>query len=175
MKRAGPTDTGCPVLRSLKHVGEGWSFLILRDALAGATRFDEFQRNLDIAPNILTSRLKSLVDSGLMEKRRYSERPPRDEYHLTARGRDFRPVVQALLAWGNQHFAPEGESVVIVNTETGEQAEPTMVDRRSGRPLSDPVFTNAAGPAANERIRRRYPAMAEFQLRQVSRGKGTDR
>jgi DNA-binding HxlR family transcriptional regulator len=162
MKRTGPIDTGCPVLRSLKHVGEVWSFLILRDALAGATRFDEFQRNLDIAPNILTSRLKSFVESGLMERRRYSERPPRDEYHLTQRGRDFKPVVQALLVFGNQHFAPEGESVVIVNCETGEQAEPMMIDRISGRPLSDPVFAQAAGPAAGERIRRRYPAMSQF-------------
>ncbi|MEN3148612.1 helix-turn-helix domain-containing protein [Neorhizobium sp. IRAMC:178] len=170
MKRAGPTDTGCPVLRSLKHVGEAWSILILRDALAGATRFDEFQRNLEIAPNILTNRLKSLVESGLMEKRRYCERPPRDEYHLTQRGRDFRAVVQALLTWGNQHLAPEGESVVIVNKETGEQAEPVMIDRRSGKPLSDPVFTNAAGPAANERIRRRYPSMNQFpQHREADR------
>ena len=170
MKRAGPEDTGCPVLRSLKHVGEAWSILILRDALAGATRFDEFQRNLDIAPNILTNRLKSLVESGLMEKRRYCERPPRDEYHLTQRGRDFRPVVQALLTWGNRHLAPEGESVVIVNKETGEQAEPMMIDRRSGKPLSDPVFTNAAGPAANERIRRRYPSMNQFpQHREADR------
>jgi len=55
MKRTGPTDSGCPVLRSLRHVGDAWSFLILRDALAGATRFDEFQRNLEIAPNILTN------------------------------------------------------------------------------------------------------------------------
>ncbi|WP_105430709.1 helix-turn-helix domain-containing protein [Neorhizobium sp. T6_25] len=170
MKRTGPIDTGCPVLRSLKHVGEVWSFLILRDALGGATRFDEFQRNLDIAPNILTSRLNSLVESGLMERWRYSERPPRDEYHLTQLGRDFKPVVQALLAFGNQHFAPEGESVVIVNRETGEQAEPVMIDRRSGKLLSDPVFTSAAGPAASERIRRRYPSMNELmQHREADR------
>jgi len=162
MKRTGPTDSGCPVLRSLRHVGDAWSFLILRDALAGATRFDEFQRNLEIAPNILTNRLTSLVESGLLERRRYCDRPPRDEYHLTQRGRDFRPVLQALLVWGNQHLAPEGESVVIVNRETGEQAEPVMVDRLSGRPLSDPVFTNASGPAAGDRIRRRYPSMDQF-------------
>ncbi len=162
MKRSGPVDTGCPVLRSLKHVGEAWTFLILRDALAGATRFDEFQRNLDIAPNILAGRLKALEESGLMERRRYCERPPRDEYHLTERGRDFRPVMQALLAWGNRNFAEEGESVVIVNRETGEKADPVMIDRCSGRPLSDPVFTNAAGPAATERIRRRYPSIDQF-------------
>ncbi|WP_117194858.1 winged helix-turn-helix transcriptional regulator [Rhizobium terrae] len=170
MKRKGPTDTGCPVLRSLKQVGDAWSFLILRDALGGSTRFDDFQRNLDIAPNILSGRLKALDEAGLMERRRYSDHPPRDEYHLTERGRDFRPIMQALLAWGNRHFAPEGESVVIVNRETGRQAEPVMIDRVSGRPLSDPVFAQAAGPAASERIRRRYPAISEFlQAREAGR------
>lgn len=162
MKRSGPADTGCPVLRSLKHVGDTWTFLILRDALAGATRFDEFQKNLDIAPNILSGRLRDMEEAGLIERRRYSEHPPRDEYHLTDSGRDFRPVMQAMLAWGNRHFAPEGESVVIVNRETGGRAEPVMIDRVSGRPLSDPVFAQAAGPAASERIRRRYPSMNQF-------------
>jgi len=166
MKRSGPVDTGCPVLRSLKYVGDTWTFLVLRDALGGATRFDEFQKNLDIAPNILSGRLKALEEGGLLERRRYSEHPPRDEYHLTESGRDFRSVMQAMLAWGNRHCAPEGESVVIVNRETGERAEPVMIDRMTGRPLSDPIFTQAAGPAAGERIRRRYPAMTQFPASQ---------
>ena len=70
--------------------------------------------------------------AGLLERRGYSERPPRDEYVLTERGRDFRPVLWALLAWGNRHFAPEGPSVVVVDSETGEQADPVLIDRRSG-------------------------------------------
>lgn len=146
----------CPIARSLERVGEWWSILILRDALNGLKRFDEFQQSLGIATNMLTRRLSALVEAGLLERRPYSERPLRHEYHLTERGRDFRPVVQALLAWGNRHFAPEGASVLIVNTETGEPAEPVLIDRLSGRPLSDPVFRNAAGPAASERIRARY-------------------
>src|SRR3979409_2152330 len=97
----------CPIARSLERVGEWWSILIMRDALYGLTRFDEFQKSLSIAPNILPRRIHPLVESGLLERHRYSERPPRDEYLLTARGRDFRPVIQALLAWGNRHFAPE--------------------------------------------------------------------
>lgn len=163
MKRTGPVDTGCPILRSLKYIGESWTILIIRDALAGTTRFDEFQKNLNVAPNILTARLKALVEGGLMERRRYSERPPRDDYHLTQRGNDFRAVLQAMLAWGNQHFAPEGHSVLIVNTETGEPADPIMVDGKTGRPLSDAIFAHASGPAANDRIRRRYPSIADFQ------------
>jgi hypothetical protein len=105
---------------------------------------------------MLARRLKSLVEAGLLERRRYSERPPRDEYVLTEVGRDFRPVLWALLAWGNRHFAPEGKSVVIVDSRTGEEAEPVLVDRKSGRPLVAPAFRSAAGPAADARTRRRY-------------------
>jgi DNA-binding HxlR family transcriptional regulator len=135
--------------------------LILRDAFHGLTRFDQFQKSLDIAPNMLTRRLNALVDSGLLERRRYSERPPRDEYVLTERGRDFRPVLWALLSWGNKHFAPEGKSVVIVDRETGAEADPVLVDRASGRPLSETAFRSAAGPAADERTRRRHEGAAE--------------
>ncbi len=146
----------CPIARSLERVGEWWSILILRDAFLGVTRFDQFQKSLEIAPNMLTRRLNGLVESGLLERRRYSEHPPRDEYVLTERGRDFRPVLWALLAWGNKHFAPEGPTVVIVNSATGEEAEPVLVDRVSGRPLTSPEFRSAPGPAATERTRRRH-------------------
>jgi DNA-binding HxlR family transcriptional regulator len=109
----------CPIARSLERVGERWSILIRRDAFHGLTRFDQFQTNLGIAPNILARRLKSLVEAGLLERRRYSDHPPREEYLLTDRGRDFRPVIWSLLAWGNKHFAPEGVSVQLVDSETG--------------------------------------------------------
>src|SRR5215210_462246 len=108
MRRKSFQKMHCPIARSLERVGEWWSILILRDALHGYTRFDQFQKSLEIAPNMLTRRLKGLVDAGLLERRRYCERPPRDEYLLTPRGRDFRPVIVALMAWGNKHFAPEG-------------------------------------------------------------------
>jgi DNA-binding HxlR family transcriptional regulator len=146
----------CPIARSLERVGEWWSILILRDASLGLTRFDQFQESLGIAPNILTRRLNTLVEAGLLERRRYRERPPRDEYVLTAAGRDFRPVLWALLAWGNKHFAPEGASVVIVDSQTGEEAEPLLVDRKSGRSLVAPAFRSAAGPAADARTRQRH-------------------
>ena len=151
----------CPIARSLERVGEWWSILILRDAFHGLSRFDEFQEDLGIAPNMLARRLKSLVEAGLLERRRYSERPPRDEYVLTQAGRDFRPVLWALLAWGNRHFAPEGPSVVIADSRTGEQADPVLVDRKSGRLLAEPNFRSAAGPAADARTRRRYDLAAK--------------
>src|SRR6202047_2552563 len=132
MQRKSFGSMPCPVARSLERVGEWWSMLILRDALHGFTRFDQFQKSLGIAPNMLTRRLNALVEAGLLERRRYSERPPRDEYVLTARGRDFRPVIVALLAFGNKHFAPEGASVLLVDARSGSEADPILVDRTTG-------------------------------------------
>jgi len=166
MRHKSFVNMQCPIARSLERVGEWWSILILRDAFHGLSRFDEFQESLGIAPNMLARRLKSLVEAGLLERRRYSERPPRDEYVLTQAGRDFRPVLWALIAWGNRHFAREGPSVVIADSRIGEQADPVLVDRKSGRLLVEPNFRSAAGPAADARTRRRYdlaakPATAE--------------
>ncbi|HUZ64912.1 MAG TPA: helix-turn-helix domain-containing protein [Acetobacteraceae bacterium] len=158
MRRKSFESLQCPIARSLERVGEWWSILILRDAFQGATRFEQFQKNLDIAPNMLTRRLAALVEAGLLERRRYSEHPPRDEYLLTERGRDFRPVLWALLAWGNKHFAPEGPSVVLVDRATGTPAEPVLVDRVSGQPMTPARFRTAAGPAADEGTRRRHGA-----------------
>ena len=101
MQRKSFADMTCPIARSLEHVGEWWSMLILRDAFGGTTRFDDFQRSLGIAPNMLTRRLAALVDAGLLERRPYSERPPRDEYVLTERGRDFKPVLTPLVGAGS--------------------------------------------------------------------------
>jgi DNA-binding HxlR family transcriptional regulator len=159
MQRKSFDKMPCPIARSLERVGEWWSMLIMRDALHGFTRFDEFQKSLGIAPNMLTRRLNALVEAGLLERRRYSEHPPRDEYVPTARGRDFRPVLIALMAWGNRHFAPEGASVQLIDTKSGTAVDPIMVDSATGRPIKDPDYRLAPGPAAPERTRRRYAAV----------------
>ena len=159
MHRAVLDASPCPVARSLACFGDPWSMLILRDACYGVTRFDEWERSLGIAPNILAGRLKALVGDGLLERHRYSERPPRYEYRLTEAGRDAQSVLFAMLAWGNRHLAPEGASVVVLDTETGKAAEPVMVDRKTGRLLSDPVFHIGAGPAAGKRVHQRVAAV----------------
>src|SRR5215475_4020672 len=156
MQRKSFGKMACPIARSLERVGEWWSILIIRDALHGFTRFDQFQKSLNIAPNMLTRRLGALVDAGLLERRRYSERPPRYEYILTEKGRDFRPVLIAMTAWGNRHFAPEGASVLLVDKNTRRAVDPVLVDRRSRRTLNERDFVFATGPAASERTRRRY-------------------
>jgi DNA-binding HxlR family transcriptional regulator len=162
MQRKNFAHMQCPVARSLERVGEWWSILILRDAVYGLKRFDEFQKSLDIAPNMLTRRLNALVKSGLLKRQRYSDKPPRYEYVLTDRGRDFRPVLIALLTWGNKHFAPEGPSVLLADQDTGAVAEPVMVDRVSGRPIPGPGFSVVPGPAASERMRERLARAAQI-------------
>jgi DNA-binding HxlR family transcriptional regulator len=156
----------CPIARGLDRVGEWWSILILRDAFHGITRFGQFQNSLGVAPNILSRRLTALVRSGLLERRRYCDRPRRHEYVLTELGRDFRPVLWALLAWGNKHFAPEGESVLLVDRATGLRANPTLVDGNSGKRLVEAAFRSIAGPAADAATRRRYadqPVIADLR------------
>ena len=155
----------CPIARSLERVGEWWSILILRDAFYGLTRFDEFRKSLGVAPNMLTRRLNALIEAGMLERRRYQDHPPRDEYLLTARGRDFHPVLLALLAWGNRQFAPEGASVQIARVNSGAPSgsvptdlvpvDPVIADRATGVPIEGPGFTLVPGPAADERLRRR--------------------
>ena len=161
MQRTSFEGLQCPIARSLECVGEWWSILILRDAFSGATRFDQFQKNLGIAPNMLSRRLSSLVETGMLERRRYQDRPPRDEYVLTGRGRDFRPVLWSLLAWGNRHLAPEGTSVLLVDRQTGAPVEPILVDRATGRELTAATARAVAGPAADTSTRNHYGATGQ--------------
>ncbi|UBO73009.1 winged helix-turn-helix transcriptional regulator [Aeromonas rivuli] len=155
MRRKNLSEQQCPIARSLEHVGEWWSLLIIRDAMHGLSRFDEFQKSLGVAPNILTRRLTALVEGGLMEKRCYSERPPRYQYLLTPRGQDLRSVLMALLAWGNTHFAPEGASIQLKDILTGELVEPMLVDRRTGQAISPSRHTLVPGPAASDGMKQR--------------------
>jgi len=168
MQRKSFGNMQCPIARSLERVGEWWSMLILRDAFYGLTRFDEFQKSLDIAPNILTRRLTALVEEGLLERRQYCDKPPRYEYHLTERGRDFRPVLLALLAWGNRHFAPEGKSVVLLDAESGLQADPILADSATGKPITEASHVVGVGPAATEAIVRRIQDAAERRARKAA-------
>jgi DNA-binding HxlR family transcriptional regulator len=121
----------CPIARSLQIVGDAWSVLILRDAFMGLTRFDQFRKSLGIAPTMLTSRLATMTEAGLLEKRRYMDRPPRDEYVLSSAGRDFLPVLIMLGAWGKKHRSG-GDLTRYVDAETGKEIVPIAVDLETG-------------------------------------------
>ncbi|WP_036526605.1 helix-turn-helix domain-containing protein [Nocardia sp. NRRL WC-3656] len=143
----------CPIALALNQVGEWWSILILRDATHGLTRFEQFQKSLGISPNSLSRRLGALVEAGLLERRRYNDRPPRDEYVLTEAGHAFRPVLIALYAWGNQYFPPAAPNVRLVDSESGLDVEPLLIDRSTGRPLDDEHSVFLPGPTADDRLR----------------------
>lgn len=160
MERKSFYNMQCPIARTLERVGEWWSILILRDALHGLTRFDQFQKSLDIAPNILTRRLNSLVEAGMLERRQYNERPPRFEYVPTDRGRDFRTILVALNVWGNKHFAPEGASVVLVDANTGKEVDLALVDRNTGHEINSREHALVPGPQADEATRERLELIA---------------
>ncbi len=103
----------CSIARALEVVGERWSLLIVRDALfAHVTHFNDFQHNLGLATNILKSRLDTLVAAGIMERRRYSQRPEQHEYLLTTKGRDLAPALVALTAWGDRWSSPDGPPIL---------------------------------------------------------------
>jgi DNA-binding HxlR family transcriptional regulator len=121
----------CPIARSLAFAGDAWTLLILRDAHAGLTRFDQFRKSLGIAPTILTRRLATLTEEGLLVKQRYSEHPPREEYLLTQAGIDFLPVLFIIGAWGRQHRGG-GKLVRFLDAETGSEIKAVAVDEVTG-------------------------------------------
>ncbi len=149
-------DRECPLSATLGIVGEWWTLLILHDAFDGFSRFDQFQKNLGISSSLLTSRLKRLVAGGVLERRQYQAKPARHEYMLTELGRSLRPVVVVLAGWGNARLAARERSMVLVDAQSGIEAEPVVVDRVSGRRVDGPDFVFTAGPAASKPFRERY-------------------
>jgi DNA-binding HxlR family transcriptional regulator len=95
----------CSIARALEIVGERWTLLIVRDAFLGMRRFDQFQQSLGIARNVLTDRLNRLVEEGILERVRYSERPERYEYRLTAKGRELNIALAGLRQWGDRYLS----------------------------------------------------------------------
>lgn len=125
MKRKSFAAMACPIARSLEVVGEWWTLLIIRDALVGSRRFEEF-RATGIADNILSSRLDLLVREGIFERRLYQEHPPRYEYLLTDKGRDLLPVIVALGAWGLKYTGATARAPWLIHTRCGSEVSPTF-------------------------------------------------
>ena len=159
MQPKSPSILECPVGRAVETVGEWWSILILRDAFQGSTRFDEFERNLGIAPNILSRRLSHLTKTGMFVRRRYNERPPRNEYVLTDKARDFFPVIATLLAWANKHLAPRGEAILLAHRDDRRPLDPVVVDAADMQPITLANAVVIAGPGASPCLMRRRLAL----------------
>jgi DNA-binding HxlR family transcriptional regulator len=147
----------CSIARALELVGERWTLLILRDAFLGVRRFDDFQRGLGVARNILNTRLQRLVEAGLLDRRPYQERPQRFEYVLTEKGLDLWPALVALMHWGDRHLAgKDGPPMLLRHRDCGGSVTGRATCARCGATLTahdvdatpGPGRTAAAEPAA---------------------------
>ena len=155
-------DFNCSVARPLSFLGERWSLLVLRDLFLGRHRFDEFQESLGIATNVLSARLATLTEEGIVERRRYSEHPERFKYVLTEKGRDLQPVLRALLAWGDRHTTgPAGPPLETVHDGCGHAfpAGPTCAE--CGEPVDTRNIHSRPGPGATDEQRARHARTRE--------------
>lgn len=149
MRRKSYADMNCSVARTLEIVGDPWTLLIVRDALWGYRRFNEFQERLGIPRNTLTDRLASLVQAGVLDKEVYQSNPDRFEYLLTAKGNALRPIIITLMQWGDEWSSIAEPPVRLIDRETGTTLDPVLIDRSSGRPLDDINMRAVGDPTEN--------------------------
>ncbi|WP_410594467.1 winged helix-turn-helix transcriptional regulator [Amycolatopsis sp. lyj-23] len=130
-------DAACPIARAADVLGEPWTLLILRNATAGTTRFEDFRAQLGIADNVLTTRLAKLVDRGLLTKLPYRDGGrTRHEYRLTQAGSDALPVLHALGTWGHNHTASDAEPTTLIHTRCDQATAPGAKCDACGKPLA---------------------------------------
>ncbi|MEO1245484.1 MAG: helix-turn-helix domain-containing protein [Pseudomonadota bacterium] len=170
MERKSFSSKPCSIARSLDVLGDWWNPLIIRECLYGVHRFDEFQRWLGIGRNILTRRLRQLVEQGLLEKRMYQEKPKRYEYHLTDKGYDSALVLLAMIPFGDRWYSERGKPPIqLYDRRTGKRVRPVLVDRDSGEPIDTRQVYAGPGksfPAEREIRRERF---VEFYARRAAR------
>lgn len=150
----------CPIARSMAVLGERWAILLMREAYYGSKRFDDFQRQLGIAPNILSARLKTLVEHGVLQ-RVPCEGSARHEYRLTEKGRDFFPAFVTLKAWADRWMCdPRGPQTLLIDGRTGSEIAPPRLTRADGSTITVEDLRVAPGPGAGHHVRRRFADMA---------------
>ena len=145
-------EKNCSIAKPLAFLGERWTVLILRDLFLGRRRFDEFQASLGVATNVLSRRLATLTEEGVVERRRYNEHPERFEYLLTEKGCDLQPVLLALLAWGDKYTAENGPPLEVVHGDHPFHAVQTC--SVCGEPVDTHNVHSRPGPGANSEQRR---------------------
>lgn len=134
-RRIRTGDWPCPIARTADLIGDAWTVLIMRDAMLGIRRFEDFQRNLDAPRSVLTARLQQLVEVGVLRRVQYQERPVRHEYRLTDQGRAFWDVLAAMWRWGDDWLFDDGAPIELVDASTGAEIRPLVVDATTGEPL----------------------------------------
>jgi DNA-binding HxlR family transcriptional regulator len=151
MYRKSFDGMNCSIARALDQIGEWWSLLIIRECTLGTTRFDEFQRRLGIARNVLTIRLNHLVEQGILEKVPVGESGRFFQYRLTRKGEELYPVLVALLQWGDRWI--ESQPIKLVEARTGKPVEPVRLIGKSGRALGFRDIRLVPGPGATDATR----------------------
>lgn len=147
MRHSALHDQPCSIARTVAVLGERWTLVILRQAFQGQRRFEDMQRGLGIARNILADRLGRLVDEGILERRPYQERPLRHEYRLTDMGRDLWPSIVALLQFGDKHLAPEaGPPMLLLHRGCGGELDDRRVCKTCGTAVDLAAVEAVAGP-----------------------------
>lgn len=136
MRGVSLASLNCPVARTLDIVGERWTLLVLRDAFNGVRRFEDFAARLPIARNVLTERLRTLVEHGILDREPYQEHPPRHEYRLTPVGMELYPVIIALMQWGNRHRMDAASTLDLRHKGCGHHAEAAVVCSGCGERLT---------------------------------------
>lgn len=125
----------CSVARTLEIVGEKWALLAVREVFLGNGRFDAMVRRTGAPRDTMAARLRALVGSGILERRQYSERPARFEYHLTEAGRELYPVILTLMQWGDRHRAGETGPPLVLEHGCGHRLSPALVCEACGEPV----------------------------------------
>jgi DNA-binding HxlR family transcriptional regulator len=155
VKRTSFEKAECPVARSLDAIGDWWSLLIIRDALMGISRFSEFQKSLGLARNILTVRLRALVDHGILKTAPASDGSAYQQYLLTPKGRGVFPVLVALRQWSEEFgFAPGACATLLVDRDNGQPVRKLELHARDGRLLGVGDTELRPNPAAKRHQRR---------------------
>ena len=152
VKRTSFEDDDCPIARSLDAIGDWWSMLIIREALFGSRRFGEFQKTLGLAKNILTVRLRALVDQGILKMAPASDGSAYQEYLLTPKGRGTFPILVALRQWSEEFDDhPEQIATILVDREKGRPVKKLEMRAEDGRLLSPADTTVKPRPAPRRR------------------------
>ena len=137
----------CSVARTVAVIGDRWTLLILRDCFLGVRRFEAFQERLGISRTIIADRLRLLVDEGVLRREAYQERPIRYEYRLTPKGLDLHPVVMAIVAWGDRHYAGEaGPPLLNRHKACGCDFHAVMTCSECGEPVGPRDVQSRPGP-----------------------------
>jgi DNA-binding HxlR family transcriptional regulator len=137
----------CSVARTLAVIGDRWSLLVLRDLFLGTRRFEDFCRQLGISRPALTKCLRKLEEHGVLEKRQYQSRPPRSEYHLTAKGLDLYPVMMTMASWGDRwQDDGNGAPIEYLHSSCGHKTRPTMHCSECHEPLHPHEVRPLLGP-----------------------------